>query len=206
MKDHVVFTLGSRFIVIVCLTVSLAAHPGEPISQLAKAIVPAATKLNLMKLPLIFEASQNEAASEVRFTSRGPGYSLFLTPNEIVLMLAKESKNSQSELPRHGPRHRLGADEPQGQESSVVRMKMVGANSMPRLIGRDELPSKSHYFIGNDPSRWRTNVPNYAKVEYQNLYPGVDLIFYGNQGRSEFDFIVSPGADPDQIQFGIEGA
>ena len=68
-----------------------------------------------------------------------------------------------------------------------------------RVSGLEELPGKSNYFIGNDPKKWRTNVPNYAKVKYKNIYPGVDLVCYGNHRQLEYDFIVRPGADPRQI-------
>jgi len=63
-------------------------------------------------------------------------------------------------------------------------------------VGREELPGKSHYFIGNEPKKWRTDVPQYARVEYQDVYPGVSLTYYGNQGQLEYDFVVSPGGDP----------
>ena len=79
----------------------------------------------------------------------------------------------------------------------------MGANPNPKIVGMDELPGKSNYFIGNDPKKWRTNVPNYAKVKYANVYPGVDLVYYGNQGKLEYDFVVSPGADPNSIQLAI---
>jgi hypothetical protein len=85
----------------------------------------------------------------------------------------------------------------------VLRMKLVGANPRAKVSGLDELPGKSNYFIGNDPKKWRTNVPNYAKVKYANVYPGVDLVYYGNQGQLEYDFVVSPGADPNSIQLAI---
>src|SRR5438876_9928559 len=78
-------------------------------------------------------------------------------------------------------------------------MKLVGANPSARVVGLDELPGKSNYFIGNDPKKWRTNVPNYAKVKYTSIYPGVDLVYYGNQRQLEYDFVVQPGADPGQI-------
>jgi Beta-propeller repeat len=78
-------------------------------------------------------------------------------------------------------------------------MKLVGANPNPNIVGTDELPGKSSYFIGNDPKKWRTNVPNYAKVKYASVYPGVDLAYYGNQGQLEYDFVVQPGADPSHI-------
>jgi hypothetical protein len=85
-------------------------------------------------------------------------------------------------------------------------MKLVGANPTPRLSGCEELPSKSHYFIGSDPSRWRSNVSHYAKVEYTAVYPGVDLVFYGNQRQLEFDFVIQPGSDASQIALEFEGA
>jgi hypothetical protein len=82
-------------------------------------------------------------------------------------------------------------------------MKLVGANPHAKVSGLEELPGKSNYFIGNDPKKWRTNVPNYAKVKYAYVYPGVDLVYYGNQGKLEYDFVVQPGADPRSIQLAI---
>jgi len=83
-------------------------------------------------------------------------------------------------------------------------MRLVGANTRAAVTGAEELPGKSNYFIGNDPKKWRTNVPNYAKVKYQNVYPGVDLVYYGNQGgQLEYDFVVAPGADPSAIKLDV---
>ena len=66
------------------------------------------------------------------------------------------------------------------------------------------LPGKSNYFVGNDPNKWHTDVPTYAKVRYINVYPGIDLLYYGNQeGRLEHDFVVAPGADPNAIAIGL---
>jgi hypothetical protein len=79
-------------------------------------------------------------------------------------------------------------------------MKLVGANTSATVTGAEELAGKSNYFIGNDPKKWRTNVPNYAQVRYAGVYPGVDLVYYGNQGgQLEYDFVVAPGADPSAI-------
>jgi len=87
-----------------------------------------------------------------------------------------------------------------GNSSAVLRMQLAGANPRAAVMGADELPGKSNYFIGNDPQKWRTNVPTYAKVKYQGVYPGVDLVYYGNQGgQLEYDFVVAPGADPSAI-------
>ncbi len=85
----------------------------------------------------------------------------------------------------------------------MVRMKLVGANPKAKVSGLDELPGKSNYFVGNDPKKWRTNVANYAKVKYANVYPGVDLVYYGNQRQLEYDFVVQPGADPRQIALDV---
>jgi hypothetical protein len=100
--------------------------------------------------------------------------------------------------PRRGP-----SPDPETQTPAVLRMKLVGANERAKVTGLEELPGKSNYFIGNDPKKWRTNVPNYAKVKYANVYPGIDLVYYGNQGKLEYDFVVSPGADPRSIEFAI---
>jgi hypothetical protein len=92
------------------------------------------------------------------------------------------------------------------QASAALRFKLQGANPAPKLAGLDELPGKSHYLIGNDPKQWRKNVANYAKVAYDEVYPGIDLVYYGNQRQLEYDFIVAPGADPKAIRLAIEGA
>ncbi|MGH8635587.1 MAG: hypothetical protein ACREUZ_00470 [Burkholderiales bacterium] len=134
------------------------------------------------KLPLHFEANRGQAHEDVRFLARGPGYGLYLTAGEAVLALG--AKN----------------------EGAVLRMALVGANRKPLVSGLEELPGKANYFIGRDPSQWRTNVPTYAKVHYREVYPGIDLVYYGNQRQLEYDFVVAPGADPEKIVLGFKGA
>jgi hypothetical protein len=90
--------------------------------------------------------------------------------------------------------------------ASIVRMRLLGANPRPAVEGKEKLPGKSHYFLGSDRKRWRTNVPQYARVEYKDVYPGVSLAYYGNQSQLEYDFVVNPGADPGSIRLGIDGA
>src|SRR5205807_9388119 len=82
----------------------------------------------------------------------------------------------------------------------------VQANSAARVTGEEELPGKSNYFIGNDPKNWHSNVATYAKVKYEGVYSGIDLVYYGNQRQLEYDFVVAPGADPHRIQFDVRGA
>jgi hypothetical protein len=83
-------------------------------------------------------------------------------------------------------------------------MQLVGADPQAKVSGLEQLPGKSNYIIGDDHKKWRTNVPNYAKVKYQDVYPGVDLVYYGNQGQLEYDFVVQPGADPNQIALAVQ--
>ena len=85
-------------------------------------------------------------------------------------------------------------------------MELSGANPAPRFTALESLPGKSNYFIGNDPKNWRTNVPQYRGVSEGNVYPGVNLVYYGTQSRLEYDFDVAPGADPSVIRFALHGA
>ncbi len=154
------------------------------------------------KLPLQFEANAGQTDEAVRFLSRGSGYNLYLTASEAVLVLGTPNPVGKPELP--GTRkHR---DERAPTQSLTLRMRLVGAESMPRVSGLDELPGKANYFIGNDRSKWRTNVRIYAKVRYQSVYPGIDLVYYGNQRQLEYDFVVAPGADPTRIMLDFRGA
>jgi hypothetical protein len=85
-------------------------------------------------------------------------------------------------------------------------MKLVGATRSPRVAGLEKLNGKGNYFLGKDPKKWRANVSLYAKVKYDSVYPGVDLVYYGNQGQLEYDFIVAPGANPRAIALSLQGA
>jgi hypothetical protein len=118
-------------------------------------------------------------------------------------------RDSPAQL-RHGGASGLVQSElpssPEPKASTVLRMKLVGANDSPRVAGLEQLPGRSNYFLGKDPKRWRTNVPTYAKVKYDSVYPGVDLVYYGNQGQLEYDFVVAPGANPRDIGLSIQGA
>src|SRR6266852_5342013 len=153
------------------------------------------------KLPLRFEANQGQADLRVKFLSRGSGYTLFLTSTEAVLALQKPSLTITAIQRYVGntPGNRRTS-------SAVLRMKIGGANRIARIEGLESLPGKSSYFIGDDPAKWRTNVPTYAKVRYEVVYPGVDLVYYGNQGQLEYDFVIAPGTNPRTIRLFVVGA
>src|SRR5919205_1867016 len=186
--NHIVFVLG-----IVCLTTVLAsvvfvAARGN--AHFAPTVGPSdgSTKARIAErfgeLPLSFELNQGQTDETVKFLSHGPGYELYLTSTEAVVSLPK----------------------PKLRESSVLRFKMIGANAAARVEGRDELPGKVNYFIGNNHEKWRRNIPTYRKVHYKDVYPGIDIVYYGNQRQLEYDFEIAAGADPKVIKFSVEGA
>ena len=154
---------------------------------------PANIKSDYGKLPLSFEANQGQTDSQVKFLARSSGYALFLTANEAVLR--------HQNKPTRGQAHDSHDPTPE-----VLRMKLEGTNAEPKISGLEELPGKSNYFIGKDSRKWRTDIPTYAKVKYEAIYPGVDLVYYGTQRRQlEYDFVVAAGADPRQIKLSFAG-
>src|SRR3989449_4869999 len=157
------------------------------------------------KLPLSFEANHGQTDRRVKFLSRGRGYSLFLTSNETVLSLSKPATPTAQRRMDTVAMRQEGAEN-KAITTTVLRMRLVDANPAADISGLEELPGKSNYFIGNDPKKWRTSVPNYARVKYRDIYPGVDLVYYGNQREIEYDFLVAPGGDPKAIRLGMEGA
>jgi Big-like domain-containing protein/beta-propeller repeat-containing protein len=177
----------------------------------ALAQVPSAARPEILgdygKLPLSFETNQGQTDAQVKFLSRGRGYTMFLTRRaEMVLVLRNPSPKSDALQPS---RLQPAAASPKPQPVTrpvVVRMKLDGANATPQVEGLEELPGKANYFIGNDPAKWRTNVPTYARVQYHAVYPGVDLVYYGNQRQLEHDFIVAAGANPGAITLRLKGA
>jgi hypothetical protein len=156
------------------------------------------------KLPLSFEENLGQVDDAVKFLSRGCGFSLFLTSTEAVLTMSKPDtvKTRHAQVRGH---HRAKARHGNSREA-VLRMKLVGANPEAEVRGVDEQSGKSNYFIGNDSAKWRTNVAHYARVQYRDVYAGVDLIYYGNGRQLEYDFVVAPRADPDVIKLAFNGA
>ena len=182
------------------ITLSLPGRLTNPQSKTSPGILPisavrhATIAQTYGNLPLRFEANHGQTNNAVQFLSRGAGYSLFLTPKESVISLNDTSCIKPAAC-TGTPHH-----------DAVLRMKLLGASNTSKVEGSELLPGTANYFIGKDPNRWRTNVPNFAKVRLTSVYPGVDLIYYGNQRQLEFDFIVSPGAHPANIQLGFSGA
>jgi hypothetical protein len=134
-------------------------------------------------LPLSFERNDGQTDARVKFVSRGPGYTLFLAPDQAVLTLRAVRRRT------------------------ALRLELLGANPSPQVDGERALPGTTNYFIGKDPSRWRSKVPTYAQVRYRGVYPGIDLVYYGTTQRQlEYDFVLAPGADPSAIALRFDGA
>src|SRR5262249_42109894 len=131
------------------------------------------------KLPMAFEENRGQLDDSVRFVARGRGYQMFLTPTEAVLALAAEVPRDGARSIRDGPRSGAAFATANPAEA-VVRMRLAGANPRPQLSGVDRLPGNSNYLRGNDPAQWQRDVPNYAKVKYAAVYPGIDVVYYGN--------------------------
>ncbi len=183
-------------------------HRMLAVTFLAGLVLPAAAATDARvsesygKLPLQFEANRGQTHKDVRFLSRGAGYSLYLTAGEAVLVLSKpvaDAKRDSRSTPEQG-------DAQTPVKAVALHMRLVGAAPKPVVTGVAELPGKANYFIGKDRSKWRTNVPTYAKVQYRNVYPGIDLVYYGNKRQLEYDFVVAPGVNPKKIVLGFKGA
>ncbi len=146
----------------------------------ALAAQPVAVPANL---PLFFEAGQAPADAPAQFLARGHDYQFLISATGTQIALRKA-----------------------GAESAAVRMQFAGANPRAQIRGDAELPGKINYLTGNDPAQWRTGVDMFAKVRVAGLYPGVNLVYYGNQQQLEYDFDIAPGVDPAVIAIHFDGA
>lgn len=147
------------------------------------------------KNPLAFEANQGQADARVKFLSRGADYALFFTSNEAVVAMRKHAAKSSTTNPVS-----------EAQPFAVMRMRFIGGNHSPRVSGSDELPGKVNYFIGNDAKQWRSGIPTFARVRYENVYRGVSVDYYGTSGRLEYDLVIAPRVDPKIIALDCQGA
>jgi hypothetical protein len=158
----------------------------------------------LGKLPLSFEANRGQTSSQVMFLARGEGYKLFLTSGGGVVLDLAETKNYQPGEP--AVTSQLSTGTTSKRASALLGLSLVGANTAARGTGATKLPGKSNYLFGRARKDWHTNIPNYSKVSYSHIYPGINLTYKGNQQQLEYDFVIAPGADPNLITFDLTGA
>jgi len=194
----------------------VAAHGGRPADH--RSAAPSSTGLSALarqpeileaygKLPLEFEQNQGQTDSRVNFVARGNGYMLFLAGTDATLRLESSSPAPKGKATPKALFPELSAASPsQESMSATLRLTLEGSNHQAQATGLERQPGYSNYFIGNKPEQWHVSVPHYARVKYQGVYPGIDLVYYGNQGQLETDYVVSPGADPAKIALHIDGA
>src|SRR3569832_897081 len=154
-------------------------------------------RVSIEQLPLSFEEYVGQTDNRVKFLTRGEGYALFLTPKEAVLSLMKRPAPTD-----------IFDGRPNGLKDKphdTVRMKLIGASPHPKMMGRGLIDKKSNYYIGNSPQHWRSDVRSYTIVEYSNVYPGIDLVYYGKQRQLEYDFLIQPGVNPKVIEISFKG-
>jgi hypothetical protein len=156
------------------------------------------------ELPLAFEANEGQTEAAIDFVSRGPGYTLSLAATEARFSTALSDRHNE---PKAEPlSHWQGERIHNASTQHSLQMRLVGGNSRAAKRGVQPLPGKVNYFLSNDPTKWRTNVSTYAEVEYENVYPGVDLLYHGSERELEYDFVVAPGSSPQAIGLKFDGA
>ena len=189
---------------ILCLVFPLMAGCGQASLDQVPTVFPATPGVRYRspvtsaygKLPLGFEVNHGQASVDVRFLARGNGFTLFLGRASAALAFA--TRHESDPVAASGGKNASG-------DSVRFRMRLVGADPDAATSGSGELPGIVNYFVGNDPNEWRTDIPTYATVRYEDVHPGIDQVYYGNQGQIEYDFVVAPDADPAVIRIRLDG-
>jgi Beta-propeller repeat len=141
--------------------------------------------------PLAFEANRGQAPVGVDFVAHGRDYTAEIRANRVILGLSRAPSDASGE--------QIAA------AHDVVEIGLTGANRGASATGQEKLPGHTNYLLGTNPAGWITNVEQYARVRYANVYPGIDLVFHGNDSRLEHDFVLDPGASAAQIGLTFSG-
>lgn len=166
---------------LLALLVAVLANGASSSDALA---VPTPQPPRIAGLPLNFERNVGQAAGQVQYLAHGPRYSIELTEQGALLAFA--SQNSAT--------------------GKAIHLRVQGADRTASPVAEESLPGVVNYFIGNDPAKWQTNIATFHKVRYRNVYPGIDLVYYGTDGKLEYDFALSPGSDARKIALNFKGA
>ena len=156
------------------------------------------------KAAVFFEENRGQFDPRVKFVAKGGGQTVFITADEAAFVFPMSSKDPEmltTDLSNNG------ADPAMQPHMYALKMKFAGANGRSEMSATGELEGRSNYFKGNDPVKWATDVPRFTRVESKDVYDGIDMAWYGREdGRMEYDLIVSPGADTGQIRLEFDGA
>jgi hypothetical protein len=173
----------------ICFALLLLAISPRSSAQLPA--IQASAESQVEPFPLVFEPNRGQANGDARFLSRGSEYTVLLGSDKTVLVLSPKAHAS---------------DQHKQRQPSVVSLEFLRSNKAALPEGLDQMPGKSNYFIGGNSANWLTGIPQYARVTYTSVYPGIDLIYHGHNGRLEYDFVLAPGADPRALRFRVAGA
>lgn len=230
MRNNVISAAGTSRcgVLILCALISTVAlaksrshEVDAPISLLEKIPSPLASPTSgpapsvKAILPLSFEKNEGQTDPAVQFVAHGEGYEVFLTDKQAVIALREQAIASDDPMLdkmsarkrglfmsrksyRGSPRNRRHT------KDRVIRFSPANASGEAQPIPENQLPGNANYFVGRDPSNWKSGISTFRRVRYPSIYPGIDLLYYGNQRQLEFDFVVSPSADPDQIALKVE--
>ena len=173
-------TTWTIFLTKLILLIILLFQPSNILAMPQGALIQNNLKINYAKTPLNFEPNKGQTDKAVKFLSRGNGYVFFLVDNGAVLKFSKKLK--------------------------PIQMKFVNANDSVKISSLNKHSEKVNYFIGNNKKNWLKGINTFEKVKYTDIYPGIDLVYYGNHEKLEYDFVVSPGANPKDIKISFSGA
>jgi len=178
-------------IIASAITIGLAYNWGQRVLARKKSSVEARASLpaksaqrekpaleTLANLPLAFEVNEGQADSHIKFLAREAGAALLLASNQATLQFSR----------------------------SAFSFRFAGANASPKISGAGPLAERRNFLLGSDPAKWHTDVPTFRKVLYEELYPGINLTFYGDQGQIEYDFEIAPGANPRAVRLAFDRA
>ncbi|HSP05936.1 MAG TPA: hypothetical protein VLR94_02105, partial [Acidobacteriota bacterium] len=140
-------------------------------------------RASMNALPLAFEANHGQTDPQVKYTTRGNGYSVFLTANDAVFAITGAKHQRPSRNAAHSRPLKTEV------QSAAIDMRLVGGSSKPEIVAGNEVPGVINYYVGRDPKNWHTGVKQYSSVSYRNVYPGVNMVFHGAQRQLEFDFV-----------------
>jgi len=177
-------------IALLLITASIAPAHGSSQTESQTVSWPASgNSKSISSLPLAFETNRGQAAPDIDFIARGHGYGVLLRANRVTLTLG-----------------RIGQKGDQMAAPDLVEMNLTGVSPTAKAMGENKLPGHSNYLLGSSPAGWITDVEQYGSVRYKNVYPGIDVLYRGEQGRFEHDFVLHPGARPTQIRVSLSGA
>lgn len=181
-------------------------HPGYAVERPAALNGPEKVAAGYGRLPLYFIANRGQVDQRVKYYLQGRGHTTFFTKDEVVLTLLRSAQAPSGTNPgkaKSGAVYRKPKTE--NRKPSVVRIKPVGLQAAVKITALEKTGHRVNYFLGNDPKKWRTDIPTYRAVVYENAYTGIDLKFYGKGELLEYDVVVKPGADPGQVRFAFQG-